>query len=68
MSWVRSILREVFGLFVDDAGFALSILVWLGAVWLVLPRFAVAPGWNGIILFVGLALILLDSAVRQARR
>ncbi|MEO8714730.1 MAG: hypothetical protein ABI369_06935, partial [Acetobacteraceae bacterium] len=33
MSWVRSILREVFGLFVDDASFALSIVVWLGAVY-----------------------------------
>ena len=68
MNWVRSILRELFGLFVDDASFAASILVWLGVAWLVLPRLAVASGWNGVILFAGLALILLESAVRRARR
>ena len=41
MLWLRSILTEIWGLFVDDGRFALAILVWLAACWLVLPRFGV---------------------------
>jgi hypothetical protein len=67
MKWVRNILREVFGLFVDDGSFALAILVWIGTVWLVLRRTRLAvPG--GIILFVGLGLILIEGVIRFSRR
>ncbi|HEY2131389.1 MAG TPA: hypothetical protein VGH36_00190 [Acetobacteraceae bacterium] len=68
MSWLKTISSEIFGLFVDDGSFALAILVWLALVWLVLPRLALPAAWGGIILFAGLALILLESAMRRARR
>ncbi|HTW29719.1 MAG TPA: hypothetical protein VME92_21525 [Acetobacteraceae bacterium] len=68
MSWLRSTAGEVLGLFVDDTGFALAILVWLAAAWLGLPWLHLPPAAPPAILFGGLALILADSAVRGAGR
>ncbi len=68
MSWLRTIITEIFGLFVDDSGLALAILIWLGAVWLALARLALPPTWGAIILFAGLAAILVGSALRRAGR
>ncbi|HEX4077507.1 MAG TPA: hypothetical protein VHX61_01350 [Rhizomicrobium sp.] len=68
MRWLKAIVAEIFGLFVDDGAFALAIIVWLGAVWLLLPRLSVPTAWGGIILFAGLALILVESATRRSRR
>jgi hypothetical protein len=65
---VKTVLAEIFGLFVDDGNFALAIIVWLGIVGVVLPRFSIPPVWGGIILFIGLAAILSESALRRARR
>jgi hypothetical protein len=68
MNWLRTIFREIFGLFVDDGSFALLILVWLGLTALLLPYLGWVPRWRGLILFVGLAAILMGSAIRYARR
>ena len=68
MRWFKTILAEGWGLFVDDGRYALSIVVWLGLAWLVLPQLRLGGGWNALILFVGLLAILLESAWRRARR
>lgn len=68
MKWIGTIVREVFGLFVDDGSFAVAILVWLALVRLGLPRLGVAAGWDGLLMFAGLALILVASAAQRARR
>jgi hypothetical protein len=68
MPWLRSILDEVYGLFVDDGSFAVAIVVWLGLAWLILPRIDTPPAARAPILFVGLVVILLESALRRARR
>ncbi|HEX4023447.1 MAG TPA: hypothetical protein VHX52_01895 [Steroidobacteraceae bacterium] len=68
MRWLTTIITEIFGLFVDDGSFALAILIWLGAVWLALVRLALPRGWGAIVLFAGLAVILIGSAVRRAGR
>lgn len=68
MRWSKTIFAEIFGLFVDDGAFALAIVIWLGAAWLVLPRLGVPKTWGGIILFAGLALILAESAIRRSKR
>jgi hypothetical protein len=64
MRWLKSIAREVFGLFVDDGSFAIAILVWAALAVVVLPR---GP-WTGPALFAGLALILIESVLRFARK
>lgn len=68
MRWLRTILAEVWGLFVDDGRYALSIVAWLVLTWLVLPQLQLGGGWNALILFVGLLAILLESVSRRARR
>ena len=67
MSWLGAIWREIFGLFVDNGRFALSIIVWLVLTGLLLPAIGLAASWAGLILFAGLAAILLESVIRRAR-
>ena len=68
MRWFKTIFREIFGLFVDDGSFAIALLIWLGVMGLLLPRLGVFSRWNGLILFAGLGLILVESAMRYARK
>ncbi len=68
MNWLRTIGREVFGLFVDSGAFAVSIIVWLAFVGLALPRLGSPPACAGVILFAGLAVLLLESVLRRARQ
>lgn len=68
MRWITTIAREVWRLFIDDGSFALAILAWLAVVWLVLSQVAVPSMWRGVVLFAGLALILIWGAARRAGR
>lgn len=68
MHWLKASVVGIVGLFVEDGAFALAITLWLGTIWLVLPHLKVPAGLGGITLFVGLALILVESARRQSRR
>lgn len=67
MRWIKSIAREIYGLFVDDGSFAIAILVWLGLAVAVVPHVAPGARWAGPALFAGLALILIASVLRFAR-
>lgn len=67
MRWLKNIIDEIFGLFVDDGSFALAILAWSAVAWLVLPRLDVSRQWGSVIFFVGLAAILIESVSRRAR-
>ena len=64
---VDRFLRKLLGLFVDDWGFALAIAGWLLSAGLLLPVLRLAPLWAGLILFAGLAAILIGSVRRRAR-
>jgi hypothetical protein len=68
MSWLKSIFREIFGLFVDDGSFAIAILGWLALLWLALPHLPIPAVWRGATLFVGLIAILMESVLRRARQ
>lgn len=61
---MKPLLAKLLALFVDDAGLAVAIVVWLGVTWLV---FRLVPAWSPAILFAGLAAILLESAFRTRR-
>lgn len=67
MTWIKTILREIFGLFVDDTKFALAIILWVALVKVLLPRISIPPVWAGTIFFAGLALILAGSAELYSR-
>ncbi len=66
MAWIRTILREVLGLFVDDGAFALAILAWIGIDWLLAGSLHLGTAAS-VLLFVGLAVILLESTTRFSR-
>lgn len=68
MSWPKTIATELWGLFVEDGRYALTIVVWLALAWLGLPRLDLDRGWNAVILAIGLLLILLEGTLRGARR
>ena len=68
MRWLRSIAREILGLFVEDGSFAVGILVWVVLAVVVLPRVAWGARWAGPALFAGLAGILIESVLRFSRR
>jgi hypothetical protein len=66
-AWVKTVGAELLGLFVDDGRFAIGIIVWLIVAGLALRRIDLPAGLPPVILFGGLAAILVESAVRKAR-
>lgn len=68
MGWLKTVVAEGWGLFVDDGRYALAIIVWLALAWFVLPHLGLAGGWNAAILCVGLLLILLEGSLRGAHK
>jgi hypothetical protein len=67
MRWIVSGLRELIGLFVDDGSLALGALIWVAVCGVVLPRLGISGEWRGAALFVGLAAILAENALRAAQ-
>jgi hypothetical protein len=67
MNWLKSILTELVGLFVDDGLYAIAIVAWLLLTWLLISRFDLSPVVGAVVLFGGLVLILVESATRRAR-
>jgi hypothetical protein len=67
MTWVKAVGAELLGLFVDDGRFAIGILVWLVVATLAFRHLELPPAVPPVILFAGLAVILVESAVRKAR-
>ncbi len=67
MKWLATIGHEIIGLFVDDGSFALAIVVWVALIGAA-SRFAHHPTAEAVLLFLGLALLLVFTAVRFARR
>ena len=68
MNALKAMLREMFGLFVDDGSLAIAVLGWLALLRLLLPQLPLPALWHGVILFAGLLAILLESALRRARQ
>jgi hypothetical protein len=67
MGPLYSFLKELLSLFVDDGYLALAIVVWVALIWLVSGQLQHFHG-SGLILFVGLAGLLVESAHRRAAR
>jgi hypothetical protein len=66
MKYIAEILREVWGLFVEDSSYTLAILLWVGLVGFGTLWIPGAGAWGGPILFIGLALIMLENITRSA--
>jgi hypothetical protein len=65
MRRITPILRELLGLFVDDAPFALTVLAWLTVFALLLVWVPLPLSWSGGLLFIGLAAIFVWHCLRH---
>ena len=65
MKGVVAVVREIYGLFVEDGAFAIAIVVWLG-IFAAIVRY-VDASVRGPLLFAGFAVILIVE-VRHASR
>ena len=68
MKALRAILAELVGLFVDDGAYAAAIVVWLLVVSALVQFTTISPNIAATLLFVGLAAILAESALRRSRK
>jgi hypothetical protein len=67
MQVLTRIVWELISLFVDDGSLAVIVLIWIVICGVALPKLALAASWHGPTLFIGLALILVESGLRCAR-
>jgi hypothetical protein len=65
MSSLHVILRNLWGLFVDDGNLALALVLWCAIAGLVLPRLDPSSAWNGPVLFLGCLAILIINVARS---
>lgn len=68
MSRVKTILRELFGLFVDDGSLALALVLWCAAAGAGLPRLPISADWDAPILFIGCVVTLVGNVAVARRR
>jgi hypothetical protein len=68
MRAIAAVLRELVGLFVDDDSLVLAVLLWIGAVALGVAMRLMPAGLIAIVFPLGLAIVLMENALRSARR
>jgi hypothetical protein len=61
-------LGSLWGLFVEDASLTLGILVWFAIAAFALPALGLRDARGGAVLFLLLALVLLENVRRSAER
>jgi membrane protein implicated in regulation of membrane protease activity len=65
---LKTTLGSLWGLVVEDASLTLGILVWLGVATFALPALGLRDAWGELLLFVLLAIVLLENVRRSAQR
>ena len=68
MTALAAALRSPWGLFVEDASLTLGILVWFAIAAFALPALGLRDARGGAVLFLLLALVLLENVRRSAER
>lgn len=68
MTWLKTAVSEIVGLFVDDGIFTTAIVAWVALVWLLSAQILPGGPWTGVVLFAGLVAILIESVLRRARQ
>ena len=63
-----TVLRELWGLFVEDGTLTIGIVACVLVAVFVLARVPLASQWRGGLLFLLLAAVLLENVARTARR
>jgi hypothetical protein len=68
MKALKAIFTQAVGLFVDDGAYAAAIVIWLLVIAGLVRFSTISPNIAAMLLFVGLAAILAESAIRRARK
>lgn len=68
MRFLRSVLAELFGMFVDDGSLALAILAWVAVIAVVQSLAVVTSEKLGALLFLGLGALLVENVLRRSRK
>jgi hypothetical protein len=68
MTTIKTIFRELFGLFVDDGSFAVAILALLAVVALLVHAALLDMDQAAVLLVAGNILVLIESIVRKKVR
>jgi hypothetical protein len=68
MSLLIEVAKELLGMFLTDARLTIATLILVAAVGLLLLGLHVAPMLGGGLLLVGSLVIVIEAAVREARR
>jgi hypothetical protein len=68
MQWLFAGIGKLFGLFVDDGSLAVSAVVWVGLCSVCFRYLSLPASWGGPILFIGLAAVVVENALRGTRK
>jgi hypothetical protein len=68
MRVLLTVVKQLFGLFVDDGSLAIAILALIGALAALQHSRALSPEVGGLVLFFGLAILLVENVWRSVRR
>jgi hypothetical protein len=68
MSAFRVAVKELWGLFVEDATLTIGTLECVALAAFVLPRVGIPTHWRAPALFIAVALMLLENVYRASRR
>ncbi len=64
---IGAILRELFGLFVDDGSLAINLLLWTACAGGALALFTVGGAWQAPLMVAGYLAILAENVLRAGR-
>jgi hypothetical protein len=64
---LAAFFKELWSMFIDDGSLALALIAWVAICAMGLPRLPVPTSWDGPLLFVGCAAILVFAVLRTAR-
>jgi hypothetical protein len=68
MKTVIGVLKELAGLFVEDLGYSIVIVLWITLVAAALPKVPLDPVWRGPVLYGGIVVVLIENVTRTARK
>ncbi len=68
MKLLKTIVKELWGLFVDDESLALALVMWIALCGFGLPMLPIPATGRALILTLGTFVILIATVVSAARR
>jgi hypothetical protein len=67
MNVIKAVASELLALFVDDGSLVLAVIAWIIGGAICLNRGVVPPLFEAVLLFAGIACLLLENVTRAAR-